>query len=101
MNEEVMLTTYDNPYSPFDEYSRWLEFDRNERHYNTQEFLARSIDRIENAEDFDDEVVEQIVIDDIVERNPFGVHIKITKEEADKLKKLRKTLNFSSKTTEK
>ena len=96
MNDDVLLTTFDNPYSPFDEYDRWLEFDRNEKGYNTSELLARNIERIDNADDFDEDEVRRIAIDDIVSRNPLGVHIRITKEEADKLKKLRKTLDFSS-----
>ena len=95
MDDEVRLTTYDNPYSPFDEFDRWLQFDRYEKQYDTIELLARNIDLIDNAEDFDEDEVRTIVINDIVKRNPFGVHIKITKEEADKLKKLRKTLRFS------
>lgn len=95
MDDEVRLTTYDNPYSPFDEFDRWLQFDRHEKQYDTIELLARNVDLIDNAEDFDEDEVRTIVINDIVKRNPFGVHIKITKEEADKLKKLRKTLRFS------
>lgn len=95
MDDEVRLTTYDNPYSPFDEFDRWLQFDRYEKQYDTIELLARNVDLIDNAEDFDEDEVRTIVINDIVKRNPFGVHIKITKEEADKLKKLRKTLRFS------
>lgn len=95
MDDEVRLTTYDNPYSPFDEFDRWLQFDRYEKQYDTIELLARNVDLIDNAEDFDEDEVRTIVINDIVKRNPFGVHIKITKEEADKLKKLRKTIRFS------
>ena len=95
MDDDVMLTTYDNPYSPFDEFDRWLQYDRYEGQWGTMELLARNVARIDNAEDFDEDEVRKIVINDIVKRNPFGIHIKITKEEGEKLKKLRRNLHFA------
>ena len=36
----AMLTTIDNPYDPFTEYDRWLEFDE-EKGYFTNSYLQR------------------------------------------------------------
>ena len=40
MSNEYMLTTNDNPYSPFDEFALWLLFDK-QKGYDTCEYLAR------------------------------------------------------------
>jgi len=39
---EVLLTTLDNPYSPFTDYERWLNYDERQG-YNTNQLLARLI----------------------------------------------------------
>ena len=37
---DVMLTTFDNPYNPFDDYDKWWQWDK-DNDYNTPELLAR------------------------------------------------------------
>ena len=32
MSREVVLTSFDNPYDPFDEFSQWLSWDTQARH---------------------------------------------------------------------
>ena len=41
-----MLTTFDNPYNPFDQFTAWLLYDQ-EKGYNTCSYLAR-IAKIDN-----------------------------------------------------
>lgn len=52
-----MLTTIDNPYDPWTEYDKWLQFDH-EKGYYTQELLARAaqVDLDES-----DEITEKII----------------------------------------
>ena len=40
MAKDCMLTTFDNPYNPFDDFTLWLLYDK-EQGYNTCEGLAR------------------------------------------------------------
>lgn len=40
MAKDCMLTTFDNPYNPFDDFTLWLLYDK-EHGYNTCERLAR------------------------------------------------------------
>lgn len=49
---DTMLTTFDNPYNPFDDYDAWSRWDT-EHGYNTPELLAEVIG---NADDALDEV---------------------------------------------
>ena len=41
MAKDCMLTTFDNPYNPFDDFTLWLLYDK-EQGYNTCERLART-----------------------------------------------------------
>ena len=43
MDNDYLLTTIDNPYDPFEQFSLWLLFDK-EQGYNTLEYLGRVID---------------------------------------------------------
>ena len=42
MANEVMLTTIDNPYNPFEQFDLWLLCDK-DKGYNTCEYLARIV----------------------------------------------------------
>ena len=59
MSGECMLTTVDNPYDPFEQFTLWLMFDK-ERGYNTSERLMRLANITED--------MTQIEIDEEVDR---------------------------------
>lgn len=42
-DKEIMLTTYDNPYDPFEDWDRWYSFDTRQN-YNTANKLASLLD---------------------------------------------------------
>lgn len=46
MENVYMLTTFDNPYNPFDQFTAWFLYDQ-EKGYNTCSYLAR-IAKIDN-----------------------------------------------------
>ena len=42
MNNDYMLTTVDNPYNPFEQFTQWLLFDK-EKGYNSCDKLGRIV----------------------------------------------------------
>ena len=72
-----MLTTFDNPFNPFDDFKSWFQFDV-EKGYNSCSVLAR-IAQLED--DFSDEEVDAEIeraIDVIIEKDFLNIYKKIT-----------------------
>lgn len=76
MFDEVMLTTFDNPFDPFEDFTSWFLFD-NEKSYNTCGYLAR----IANTTDemTQKEVNEEVerAIDEIIRYDLFNIYKKV------------------------
>ena len=79
MANEVMLTTIDNPYNPFEQFDLWLLFDK-EKGYNTCEYLARIVNLTNDMSEKEIEVATDRAIDDIIVNDPFGIYKKVTSE---------------------
>ena len=77
-----MLTTVDNPFSPFDEYPEWLAFDVR-RGYNSISLLARVTIMSSDLSEADQSDAIELAINEIVEQNVSGMHRKVTKEFPD------------------
>ena len=79
METECRLTTFDNPFDPFDDFTSWWLFD-NEKGYNTCGYL----DRIAHVSDdmTQKEVNEEIerAIDEIILYNPLNIYKKLKRE---------------------
>ena len=78
MTNECTLTTIDNPYNPFEQFTEWLMFDK-EMDYDTCEYLARLVqprlsDDMTQSEE--NETIES-VIDEIIKSNPLGIYKKV------------------------
>lgn len=74
-SNEFMLTTVDNPYDPFEQFTLWLLFD-NEKGYNTCGKLAR-------IAQFSDEMTQKEIdmetdraIDEIIEHDFLNIYKK-------------------------
>lgn len=78
----TMLTTVDNPHSPFENWDAWLSYDL-ACGYNTSGLLARIANTSHELSDKDFDVALQAAIDEIVEENVSGLHRKVTKEFPD------------------
>ena len=74
---ESMLTTIDNPYNPFTQYTLWYGFDV-EHHYNTCAYLARIVKSSQELSEADEALAIDMAIDEILEYNLLGTHIKVT-----------------------
>lgn len=74
-----MLTTIDNPFDPFEQFTSWLLFDK-ENNYNSSERLMR----IANISDdmTQKEVDEEIerAIDEIIKYDFMNIYVKVKKE---------------------
>ena len=79
MSNEFMLTTIDNPFDPFEEFTSWFLFDV-EKGYNTCSRLAR----IANISDelSEKEVDEEIerAIDEIIKYDFMNIYKKVKRK---------------------
>lgn len=76
-----MLTTYDNPFNPFEQFSSWFLFDV-EKGYNTCSYLAR-IAKLsdEMSQQEEDEEVER-AIDEIIKYDFMNIYKKVRKKDS-------------------
>lgn len=74
---ECMITTEDNPYSPFTQFDEWLAYDEQKGYY-TCEYLARVTHGSYDLSDADNDLAQEIAIDSIVELNLLGIYKKVT-----------------------
>ena len=77
-NEEVMLTTLDNPYNPFTQFDEWFEFDTS-KGYNTCSYLARITKTSDSLSEADEDAAILLAIDEIVSLNVLGIYLKVTR----------------------
>ena len=82
--DEYMVTTFDNVYNPFTHFKQWYDRDIELGYYTCQwidKFVKTSI---ELPEDTMERCIEH-GYEDFLALNPYGMHYKVYKEEADKL----------------
>ena len=80
MADDCMLTTFDNPYNPFDEFTLWLMFDK-EKGYNTCEHLARIIQLSDDLSEKEIDEETERAIDEIIKYDPLNIYKKVIKED--------------------
>ena len=79
---ECMLTTIDNPFDPFEQFTSWLLFD-NEKGYNSCGYLARIAKLSDDMSQKEiDEEVER-AIDEIIENDFLCIRKKVKRPIAD------------------
>ncbi len=79
MAKDCMLTTFDNPYDPFDQFALWLMFDK-EKGYNTCEYLARIVQLSDDLTEKEVDEETERAIDEIIKYDPFNIYKKVTRE---------------------
>lgn len=79
MNQECMLTTFDNPFDPFDQFTSWFLFDV-EKGYNSCSRLAR-IAKLsdELSEKEANEEIER-AIDEIIKYDFMNIYKKVRRQ---------------------
>ena len=73
---DCALTTIDNPFNPFEQFTSWLLFD-SEKGYNSCSYLdriAKTSDALTDAEN--DQEIER-AIDEIIAYDPLNIYTKV------------------------
>lgn len=78
----VMLTTVDNPHSPYDDFAAWYSYDLSSG-YNTSSFLARIIHDSDQLSEIDHDRAVELAIEEIIQENVSGIYRKIEIEVPD------------------
>lgn len=74
-NNEFMLTTIDNPYDPFEEFTLWKLFDI-EKGYNTCERLAMFIGSLEGLTQKEEDKLYEYAIERIIALDFLNIYKK-------------------------
>ena len=80
MEYECMLTTIDNPFDPFEQFTLWNLFDI-EKGYNTCSHLARLLQDVpEDLTEHERDLVEENAMDEIIKYDFMNIYKKVRKE---------------------
>ena len=73
-----MLSTIDNPFNPFEDYSSWLMFDK-EKGYDSAERLIRIAKLTDDMTQKEENEEIERAIDEIIKYDILNVYIKVSK----------------------
>lgn len=80
MSSECMLTTFDNPYDPFEQFTLWNLFDI-EKGYNTCSLLARMIQNLpDDLSESERDEEEEKAMDEIIKYDFLNIYKKKYKQ---------------------
>lgn len=77
--DELMLSTSDNPYNPKTDYEKWRRWDV-DNGYNTEEYLSRLTDVPDDVDMDDDITISKLVnkaVQDILDNDDQGIYILV------------------------
>ena len=82
MANNCMLTTFDNPFDPFEQFTSWFMFDV-EKGYNSCAYLGRIAKTSEQfSEEENKEEIER-AIDEIIKYDFMNIYKKVTNNKTD------------------
>ena len=76
MAKDCMLTTFDNPYNPFDDFTLWLMYDK-EQGYDTCERLARIAKLTDDMSQDEIDAETDRAIDEIIFYDFLNIYKKV------------------------
>ena len=79
MVKRSMVTTIDNPHSPFDDFPSWYDYDVRSG-YHTSALLGRIVQVSDQQSEADYELAVEQAVDEIVKENVSGMFVKVEKE---------------------
>ena len=78
MSNDCMLTTFDNPFDPFDQFTSWLLFDK-EKGHNTCEYLARIVNLSDDMSQEEIDIETERAIYSIIKYDVTNTFKKVTR----------------------
>lgn len=75
---ECMLTTFDNPYDPFDNFSEWFRYD-NDKGYNSCGYLSRIANVSDSFSEEENNIEIERAIDEIIKYDFLNIYKKVKK----------------------
>ena len=75
-NSEIMLTTFDNPFDPFEQFTSWFLFDV-EKGYNTCSYIARIAKLSEDMSQQEIDKETERAIDEIIQYDFLNIYKKV------------------------
>ena len=81
MLNKCMLTTFDNPYNPFEQFTSWFLFDV-EKGYNTCSYLGRIARTSDQLSEEENELEIERAIDEIIKYDFRNIYKKVTIQQA-------------------
>ena len=79
METKCMLTTFDNPFDPFEQFDSWFLFDV-EKGYNSCAYLARIARTSDQFSDKENEEEIENAIDEIIKYDFMNIYKKVKKK---------------------
>ena len=77
---EYRLTTFDNPFDPFDDFTQWLLYD-NEKGYITCGYLARLLANLpDDLSEVEEEQEKEKAIDTIIANDFLNIYKKVERK---------------------
>jgi hypothetical protein len=76
----VALTTFDNPYDPFEEFDSWLLYD-SEKGYNSCGYLGRIARTSDSLTDEENEEEIERAIDEIIKYDFLNIYKKVKRSD--------------------
>jgi len=77
-----MLSTVDNPFSPFTQFKEWFAYDVG-MGYHSASFLARIASTSDELSSADQAIAIEQAIDEIVRENVSGMWVKVKEDDFD------------------
>lgn len=85
-SDECRITTFDNPYNPFEQFSSWFLFDV-EKGYNSCAYLGRIAKTSDQLSDEENNQEIERAIDEIIKYDFRNIYRKVKKSKQKNLKK--------------
>ncbi|MGN1097888.1 MAG: hypothetical protein ACI4SS_03210 [Clostridia bacterium] len=77
---KVALTTFDNPYDPFEQFTQWFLFDE-EKGYHSCSYIGRIANTSDSFSDAENEKEIERAIDEIIKYDFMNIYKKVKKQE--------------------